>query len=263
MPVPEIKPGEIGPDHAPGTTAWEIQIAQFNDHQIAELGLKQLFEGPLRTNAAPEAEIQNRAFAGLARSKTNVALEIRSSVYQGICSSETASNLIETLEATAGVDLLTCPPATLFRTNQARVAVQDSLSLVFPPSAGTGNPWVTNVSVGQVIDLRAIGMKGDATIIQLASWIEQFKGYADPPKTGSTNAKAPILDLAVLAVTTRLGPGEALLLGSTIDRSVRRIVERVPYLSDIPVAGRLFTKIHVETNYLRELVIVRPKPNSD
>jgi type II secretory pathway component GspD/PulD (secretin) len=51
-----------------------------------------------------------------------------------------------------------------------------------------------------------------------------------------------------------------LLIGSTIDQRVIQMVDRVPYLSEIPIAGRLFIKRSLHTNQLRQVLFLLRAP---
>jgi hypothetical protein len=162
----------------PAQSTWEIQVAQFHDHQIAELGLKRLFEMPLRTNDTIQAALAENPLVGLARLHTNIALTVHRGTHIGLCSSEIASNLIEKFKVTVGVDLLTPPPAKLFGTNQSQVAVQNQITLALP-SPGRRFVPTTNLAVGEVFDLRVAGMNRDSVVLEVAHWLEQFKGYTN------------------------------------------------------------------------------------
>jgi hypothetical protein len=247
-PATEVTKEEMRSEEAVRKSAWRIQIAQFRSSAIEQLGLTQLFDLPLRTNGGTAEAITNSPTFKLAQAETNVNLSIRTGAHEGLCSDQTASNMVQTFTVTAGVDLLTFPSLILDGTNQGRATTQSQMTIATGIST-SGNPFFTNLGIGEKWDLRVIGRKSNAAVIEVAGQFEQFQGY-------STN-KGPLLDLQVLAATIELGANEVLLFGSKEQRQVRQIEERVPYISDIPTFGRLFIKRHSETNCVRYVVIIR------
>src|SRR5262249_9585561 len=127
-PATEVE--EMPPGGPVGNSVWQIQIAGFRSSEIERLGLKQLFDQPLRTNRATAEAITNSATYQLTQVETNVNLNIQTGSHIGVASAGTVSNLLQTCTNTAGVDLLTFPSTIFYGTNQAQVTVQDQMTLV-------------------------------------------------------------------------------------------------------------------------------------
>jgi Flp pilus assembly secretin CpaC len=234
-------------------------VAQFQDRQVEQLGLKQLFENTIVSNAVTRSVLAGNALAQFAEAETNLHLALRTGAHLGICSGEVTSNLLSNFSRSAGVDLLTVPIATLSGANPAQISVLDNLNLLLP-SASTGMPRITQFAVGQVFDLRLLGMENGAPILEFSGSFQQFKGY-DGPAGSRKSGRVPRFDLAVLAASCRLAPGQSLLLGSRVDTQIQQLVGSVPFFSQIPYVGRFFTKTRFQTNYLRQVVIVRQVPS--
>jgi len=238
---------------APAKSTWEIDVAEFRDDQIENLGLKHLFEHAPQTNSALEAQLVGNPLVQLARGEPNVTLTIRPGIYLGICSRDVTSNLVQTCSTKPGIDFLTVPPTTLSGTRQSEQAVQNPLMLMLGAPSSGQNPRAAKIATGALFNLRVLGRDGDAAVLDFTDTFQEFKGYAD---VTSKTPVHPVLDLASLHATAQLAPGETLLLATTPEPRVIYTVDRAVGVSDIPVFGRFFVKTNIETNYIRQMVIV-------
>jgi hypothetical protein len=235
---------------------WEIYVAQFPDNLIPRLGLDPLFKKPILPNAAMRDWITNHPFVKLARAETNIVLAITSTSYVGICSSATFSNAVQKFHRTAKVDFMTIPPVTSAGTNQARVVLQDSQNIALPSIDGSKIPRVVTLSFGQLFTLQAWSSSERKTGLQAAYWATEFTGYQFAAGAAK-GPKYPNYNLFAIGGNGDLAPGETLLLGSGKLGTVKVTVQRTPYLSAIPILGQLFEKRIRETNYLRQVVMIR------
>jgi hypothetical protein len=252
--VPRLALERTHLDGACAKSIWEIRVAEFRESQIENLRLKNLFDQLAQKNSD---HLSEDAFVQLAGRETNITLNIRSAVHPGICSSDTASNLLQALAIAAGVDVLTAPAITLSGSKAGQVRVAESFTVILEAGAPGRNPRAANLTKGFVSDLRVLGSHGEADVLEFDSSLRQFKGYSDPPNSHGKAAAHPILDLAAVRSVAELLPGEMLLLATAPEERVTITEERVPRLSDIPVIGKLFIKRASETNRLRQVIMVR------
>jgi type II secretory pathway component GspD/PulD (secretin) len=245
----------------PGTNLirWQVNIAEFPEDKIEELGLKHLFEMEGEKNSVTREEIGRSPMAQAARGRTNVTLNLRTGGYAGLGSTEAATNLINLATRTLGVDFLTYPPLFIGGTQKGQAAVSSSITIVLTAAAGgRAAEFSTNLSVGPTVTLRMRSASGDAVQLEAVARHEQFLGYARNEKTQSElKPPSPIFDVGIIGTRTDLPLNQVLLLGTPMQMQVMRTVERVPRLSEIPGLGRLFTKTRSQTNFVRQVVIIR------
>ncbi len=113
------------------------------------------------------------------------------------------------------------------------------------------------VTIGVVLDVTPqVGEKGDITLHVRPSITEFVEEKIFPPGATGTDilASAPILDVREVDTVTRLREGQTLVIGGIMrdERELRQ--DRIPFVSDIPLLGYLFTK-EMEKKRKIELVI--------
>lgn len=261
--IQPVKPvgSQTGAGEIPAKSTWEVFIAEFPDSHIEELGLAKLFEQPLRTNTLAGAIFQTNAVFQLASRETNVQLTTAPAAHTGLCSTGSASNLIQRCKQVSGVDFLTFPPLTLENTNAVEFDLHSPMTLELTKGSPGANPRMANVPLGIGVHLRLTGMDGDSVVVGLDADIAQFSGFAAPQESMAAPGQSARFDLALFSATTSLATDEVLLIGGTIFPKIVRHSDRVVYLSDIPIVGGLFVKASSETNYVRTVVMLRRKVN--
>jgi len=90
-------------------------------------------------------------------------------------------------------------------------------------------------------------------IVPITSSIEDIVDYRD--ENGVSIATAPILNIKEAGTTIYAEDNNLVLIGGLINNSVSKQQKKVPFFSDIPYLGTLFTKT-VNTDEKRELVIL-------
>ena len=258
-----IRPAEFiesasGDSSPNANSTWDLQIAWIPVEKIESLGLKEFFSTLPETNSVARAELARSPLHGLARTHTNVLLSVQEGSHAGFSSRDVASNLVDQLNKSSGVDILTPQPVNTLGTNETVVSVSQNQTIVVattPPAA----PVTTNVWLGTHITMRTI--RGPQGSIQLETAIRQdlFNGYeretVNPLE--SLDPPVPMFAVAALGRRTAIQSADVLLLGGPLQTNVTISVDRAKYLSDIPGLGRFFTKVHVQTNRFRTLVIVQ------
>jgi MSHA biogenesis protein MshL len=90
-------------------------------------------------------------------------------------------------------------------------------------------------------------------IIPITSSIEDIVYYVD--ENGNSVASAPILNVKEAGTIVYAKNNDLVLIGGLINNTVSTKVEKIPWLSEIPWMGALFTRT-VKTDEKRELVIL-------
>ena len=148
-------------------------------------------------------------------------------------------------------------PAKVFNAGDrtAQIQVMNAVTVVVP-GVGTnaGAITTTNLNFGITVNVRAFELTNNSLGLEVSSRMEEFGGYEGGGKAGGRAN----FDVTVVGSRTKMGRDEVLMIGSPMRMRVTRWRDAVPYLSDIPTLGRLFTKSGSNTNFYRVVMIARP-----
>lgn len=235
---------------------WESILVQFKVEDVERHGLAKVFEGVGVKNSVIERENARSPLAQLAGANTNISLRLASGPYAARFTFEESTNLIEYFHGAAAVDTMSQPRATTRGTNEVQMQVSNAITLVLDGgnSSDPAKVITTNIWLGHTVSLQLLGRSEDSIMIEASARVEEFHGYSEP-----NDVPRPIFAVSTMGTRTQLRTNEVLLLGGPIQMNVVKTVDRVAYLSDIPAIGRLFTEEHVHTNFVRTMVIVRPR----
>ncbi|HEX7861962.1 MAG TPA: hypothetical protein VF773_16625 [Verrucomicrobiae bacterium] len=256
----EIRPARfveapVGGELFGNQIVWELRYAEFKEEAIERHGFKEMFGGGGEKNALIREEAEKSPLVALARKDTNINLTLRAGVYPGIVSVAQYSNLVSHLEKSEGVDILMPAKVVTAGNQEGMIQVTSAATVVVAGSSANEGGLVTKtLDFGQTASVRALEVTANSVSIEIASRMEEFGGYAGDGKPGAS----PNFDVTVVASRVKMGRDEVLLLGSPMRMRVTKWKEKVPYLGDVPVLGRFFTKSGAETNFYRLVMIVRP-----
>jgi Flp pilus assembly secretin CpaC len=256
-PVRFLTEPKSSPESTNVIVQWEVLIAQFPVDATERLGFTKLFEKIGEKNPVIDGQVVQSELVRVARAHSNVTLNLAAGAYAASCTFEESTNLLDRLHQSAGVDILSQPKLTTRGTNDAVMSTLDAMTLVLGITAkgGSNSVLTTNLLMGPTVSLHLVDRSEDKIVIEVAARLEEFGGY-EPNAMG---AALPILSVTTMGTRAELNTNEVLLLGGPKRMNVSQSVDRVAYLSDIPGVGRLFTKTQVHTNFVRTLVIVRPR----
>ena len=238
---------------------WEVLVAQCPVDAADRLGFGKLFETIGEKNPVIDGQVAQSELVRVARGHSNVMLNLAAGAYAASCTFEESTNLLDRLHQSAGVDILSQPRLTTRGTNDATMSVLNAMTLVLGITAKGGSNAVltTNLSMGPTVSLHLVDRSKDKIVIEAAARLEEFGGY----EPDTAEAVRPNLSVTTMGTRAELNTNEVLLLGGPKRMNVTQSIDRVAYLSDIPGVGRLFTKRQAHTNFVRTLVIVRPRVN--
>ncbi len=266
-PAPFHERNETAGDVAPVAPAptnvvrWDVTIARIPEESIGQYGLAQFFARAAETNEVISAEVDNNVLSQLARGDTNIVFDSRAAVIAGTCDFTVASNLLDQLQRD-GRDVISLPQAVTVGTNLGKVESVNSLTIFTGASSNSNRstPFVTNLWFGHTVSVELQGFSSTGLVVQAAARDNRFRGYDRDEKEWVSQymiGHRPIFGLTVLGTRTTLQTNEVLLLGSTTDFEVTKMISRVPKLSRLPRIGRYFTKVDAQTNFFRTFVVIR------
>lgn len=235
---------------------WEAILVQFRVDDAERHGIAKIFAQPGEMNPIIEKQNALSPIAQFARAQTNVVLQVASGPYAARLSVADSALLLQHMQSSIGVDTLSQPKITTKGPREALLQVSDVQTIVLggTQSSESGMLQTTNLSFGPSVSVQLLGRNDQGIIIEAAARLEEFHGYLP----GKSDAR-PKFGVFTMGTRTHLGPNEVLLLGGPVQMNVLKTTDRVAYLSDIPAIGRLFTETHVQTNFVRTLLILRPQ----
>ncbi|MDQ3622090.1 MAG: type II and III secretion system protein [Verrucomicrobiota bacterium] len=141
----------------------------------------------------------------------------------------------------------------------------------FPVTPTTPTAFETR-NTGVTLEVEPqVGPDGYTIDLQLVPQVVEFEGfinYGSPIQTSSTNAlgqsvtnvitpnviNQPIFSTRKVTTSVTIFDGQTVLLGGLIREDVQKVEDKVPFLGDIPLVGRLF-RSSVDQHIKRNLVI--------
>src|SRR5580698_3237875 len=148
-----------------------------------------------------------------------------------------------------------CAMAMVFT---ARAQVQN-----FQPGVSAITPVTQQVETGPVLDVVPYVLSDGYTInLTLIPSLTEFDGYDNPPNiagvTGSLNVvQLPVIlpDFTVRQVVTTVNiwDNQTIVIGGLISSQIQTTKDKVPFLGDLPLVGRLFqsqSKTSVKKNLM-------------
>ncbi|MEO8218159.1 MAG: secretin N-terminal domain-containing protein, partial [Acidobacteriota bacterium] len=235
-------------DKARAEVVVQVELLQVDSNKLRDIGLNlspdAITASPVTTDGKPITSLPIQAIRGL--TSGNWSFTIPSAVYSLIKNNTDAQLLARPqLRISEGED------ATLHIGQQQPIPV----STLFTPISGTG------VSQGPLTSYtyKDIGIKISITPrvhhnreVTLKITIEVSSLAGEVPATSSSPAQ-PIIADRTISTTIRLKDGETNFLAGLIRQDDSNTQDETPFLSDIPVIGRLFShskKTHVATDVI-------------
>lgn len=166
------------------------------------------------------------------------------------------AELVAQLKASAGFEILSTPKVTTLSGRQAQVAVAELKTVVTGQSNSVDGPvtFTTKLATGPSVDLTAVSDPEQPSLFRVtaAGQVVEFLGYeaAKVPK--------PLIRTNAAQGSARLWDGQTLVLQLPRFTNTVQMIDRVPYLSDLPLVGRLFTYRGSGTVVRQRLVLVTP-----
>jgi type II secretory pathway component GspD/PulD (secretin)/tetratricopeptide (TPR) repeat protein len=202
--------------------------------------------------------------------------------------------VIRAIEQRQGSDLLSAPKVTTLSGRQAHIAIQDVRTVVSSVSGnvtpsgssssalGTGtagggasvNYNTQTMAEGPTLDvLPSVSSDGYSIQMVLMPTITEFRGYDDPGQFvtqaqsvagssigSSLTATLPLPRIRIRQVVTSciVWDGQTVVLGGLLSENITKIKDKVPFLGDMPLVGRLFRSESSSTQKKNLMIFVTP-----
>lgn len=184
--------------------------------------------------------------------------------FQSIMSQPDFQVIVNALAQRKGTDVLSAPKITTISGAQAQVRVVQEF--IYPtefstPSTGAGGVTTSIPSgfrtreVGVILNVTpTVGPDGYTINLTLVPEVSEFRGFIDySPPTSSTASTTggpsstvsykilqPLFETRNLQTSIVVWDGQTVVLGGLMREDVAKLDDKVPFLGDIPIIGRLF-----------------------
>ena len=166
------------------------------------------------------------------------------------------TSILQLLTTDNETRLLQEPQVTTFNNSPATINVGTSIPVLVPQTEGGVfgvNPY-TFESVSVDISLKVTPRINSDGLISLAinAQIQAIIGYVGP------DADRPIVSTRSTETNVRVADGRTLLIGGLILNDESQAVDKVPFLGNIPIIGKLFTNTVTKTSQRELLIFITP-----
>lgn len=166
------------------------------------------------------------------------------------------AELIEQLKTYPDIEILSTPKVTTLSDRPAQITVAEMKNIVVGQSNSAAGPitLTTQLATGPSVDLLVVADPQQPTLMRVtvAGQVVEFLGYEEAP------TPKPLIRTNAAQGIARLRDGQTVVLQLPAITNTVHMVDRVPYLSDIPLVGNLFTKRSSGSVVRQRLVLVTP-----
>ena len=166
------------------------------------------------------------------------------------------TSILQLLTTDNETRLLQEPQVTTFNNSPATINVGTSIPILVPQAEGGilgVNPY-TFESQNVDISLQVTPRINSEGLISMAinAQIQAIIGYVGP------DADRPVVSTRSTDTNVRVADGRTLLIGGLILDDESKAVDKVPFLGNIPIIGRLFTSTVKKTSQRELLIFITP-----
>ncbi len=167
------------------------------------------------------------------------------------------TSILQLLTTDNETRLLQEPQVTTFNNSPANINVGTSIPVLVPQAEGGVfgvNPYTfeaQNVDISLQVTPR---INADEGLISMAidAQIQAIIGYVGP------DADRPIVSTRSTQTNVRVADGRTLLIGGLILNDESQAVDKVPFLGNLPIIGKLFTNTVSKTSQRELLIFITP-----
>ncbi len=164
---------------------------------------------------------------------------------------------IRALDATQNANILSTPTIVAIDNEAASLLVGQNVPFITGQSTGssssTNNPFTTieRQDIGISLEVTPRINQGDSITLEIKQTTENIDSSLEVASDIITN-KREILTKALIK------DGQILVLGGLISDEEREVKEKVPFLGDLPLVGRLFSSTGTNHNKINLMVFIHP-----
>ena len=167
---------------------------------------------------------------------------------------------LQALVSASAAEILSRPSVLVLDGRQARIQVGQQIPIVKTTSTQTAvSKSVDYIPVGIVLNLRPrVSQDGTRITIQIETIITETEERTGALAATSGVQEAPLINNRKVQSFVRVANNTPFIVGGLISRKKTDIKGGVPWLSEIPILGRLFSSSTVETQRKEVIVVIKP-----
>ncbi len=167
---------------------------------------------------------------------------------------------LQALVSASAAEILSRPSVLVLDGRQARIQVGQQIPIVKTTSTQTAvSKSVDYIPVGIVLNLRPrVSQDGTRITIQIETIITETEERTGALAATSGVQEAPLINNRKVQSFVRVANNTPFIVGGLISRKKNDVKGGVPWLSEIPILGRLFSSSTVETQRKEVIVVIKP-----
>ncbi len=167
---------------------------------------------------------------------------------------------LQALVSASAAEILSRPSVLVLDGRQARIQVGQQIPIVKTTSTQTAaSKSVDYIPVGIVLNLRPrVSQDGTRITIQIETIITETEERTGALAATSGVQEAPLINNRKVQSFVRVANNTPFIVGGLISRKKTDVKGGVPWLSEIPILGRLFSSSTVETQRKEVIVVIKP-----
>jgi len=167
--------------------------------------------------------------------------------------------LLTALQTDNDVNILSAPNILTTDNEEAEIVVGQNVPFVASRSTNETNLANTFATIEREdvgITLRLTPQISEGSVVRMALFEEVSALVANPLL--NANDVGPTTTIRSTNTTITVRDGQTVVIGGLISDSLTSDASKVPFLSDVPVIGQLFTKTHNEKSKINLLIFLTP-----
>ena len=167
---------------------------------------------------------------------------------------------LQALVSSSAAEILSRPSVLVLDGRQARIQVGQQIPIVKTTSTQTAvSKSVDYIPVGIVLNLRPRVSEDETRItIQIETIITETEERTGALAATSGVQEAPLINNRKVQSFVRVANNTPFIVGGLISKKISDVKGGVPFLSSIPILGRLFSSSTVETSRKEVIVVITP-----
>jgi len=167
---------------------------------------------------------------------------------------------LQALVSSSAAEILSRPSVLVLDGRQARIQVGQQIPIVKTTSTQTAvSKSVDYIPVGIVLNLRPrISQDLTRVTIQIETIITETEERLGALATTSGVQEAPVINNRKVQSFVRVANNTPFIVGGLISRKKSEVTGGIPFLSSIPILGRLFSSSTIETIRKEVIVVIKP-----
>ncbi len=202
----------------------------------------------------------------MSNSEVTIGQALAPSLNSGIqimITSDTFDALLQALATQGNIKVLSSPRVSIMNGQNALISVGDEIPYIdisdverdTDTDTVTVDYEVKRVHIGVLMGVTPFINKQNQIVMRIVPIITHLLGEKDLQLPDGGTFPNPVIDVRQMTTVVKVNNGETLVLGGLITDKGTIREEKIPYVGDVPAAGKLFTK-HFDASKRTELVIL-------